>query len=241
MCLLELQNVLSCSILSSLVNTSSRVSLNLIEISFLANSESLLLFTSREESVGFSTSTASVSEWPSWQPSEYTYPNFAPCSSRSIAGTITVSILIPKQGNFLGGRVSSRADVIILVITTNNHLAGNPCGSSAHLKMVLIIPPSWVKTDSSLTLTLRGSLIIIALVATITLVVAALVVEMIGRPLLVVLAASLIPIVEVVGVVVVVVATASAATTTLVSILRGHRVLHGHHGRLVLESVQGDD
>ena len=44
--------------------------------------------------------------------------------------------------------------------------------------MVLIIPPFWVKMDSPLTLALRGSLIAIALLATTTLVVAALVVQL---------------------------------------------------------------
>ena len=124
----------------------------------------------------------------------------------------------PKQGTFLGDRVPSRADIIILVITTIRHLVGNPCGSSTHFKMVLLIPSFWVKMNSSLALALSGSFIIIAFVAAITLVVAVLVVEMIGRPLIVVLAASLISIVEIVVVVaVVVVAMASAVTTTLVS------------------------
>ena len=71
--------------------------------------------------------------------------------------------------------------------------------------------------DFSLSLALRGSLIITTLAATITLVVVALVVEMIGRPLVKVLPASLIPIAVVVVVVIAVVATASATTTTLMS------------------------
>ena len=110
-----------------------------------------------------------------------------------------VSIPVSKKGHFLGDRVPSRADIIIMVIAIIQHLVGSPCGSSSHFKMALILPPSWVKMDSSLTFALRGSMLVIALVATTILVVSAVVVEMIGRSLIVVLAAPLISIVAIVG------------------------------------------
>ena len=68
-------------------------------------------------------------------------PHFALCNSRSLAGKIIASIPISKKGNFLGDRVPSRSNIIIMVIATIHHLVGSPYGPSSHFKMVLTIPP----------------------------------------------------------------------------------------------------
>ena len=111
---------------------------------------------------------------------------------------------------------------IVLAILASHHLAiGALIGPSIHFKVVLIVSPSGVETDStSVALALGGSLIVaLALNALVTtLIVIPLIVVMLWGPLIVVLASaalgrsSLIFMIRIVPAV-----TATAAVATLIS------------------------